>query len=134
MIGALSLDRFRVWEIVSYAWTEVGIEEDECRELAVAGNIGPADLAAVDRIFFRDVCGSFALDSFLVFPLMLWMLMPDWGFNETYLRERMERWYARPYWRHFVNPLRVLGYPVALLFAWRYRSMLRRVVLKRAGA
>jgi hypothetical protein len=38
-------------------------------------------------------------------------------------KRRMERWYAAPYWS-----LALLGYPVALLFAWRYRSMLRRAV------
>lgn len=50
-------------------------------------------------------------------PLMLWMRMPDWGYSEEYLRTRMERWYSRPYWMNFLNPLRWLGYPLAILMA-----------------
>lgn len=129
------MDSYTVWEIISYAWTEIGIEDDECLTLVRKGGITVADLDEVDRLFFRDICASFAFDSFLVFPLMLWMLMPDWGYNEKYLRRRMRRWYGRPYWSHFLNPLRVLGYPVALFFAWGYRSMLRRAVhVAQAGA
>ncbi len=122
------MDHYRVWEIFSYAWSEIGIDDVECDHLVRMGAIGVSDLAEVDRLFFRDVCASFAVDSFLVFPLMLWMIMPDWGFSEAYLRRRMNRWYARPYWSHFLNPLRVLGYPVALVFGWSYRRMFRRVV------
>lgn len=122
------MERYRIWEIVSYAWSEIGIDDDECRSLVRKGDIGVADLAEADRLFFRDVCASFAVDSFLVFPLMLWMLMPDWGFSDEYLQRRMTRWYAKPYWTHFLNPLRILGYPVALFFAWRYRTMIRRAV------
>ena len=59
---------------------------------------------------------------------MLWMFMPDWGFEEAYLRRRIARWYSRPYWLHFLNPLRILGYPIALLFAWKYRTMLRGAI------
>jgi hypothetical protein len=122
------MDKYYVWEIISYAWTEIGIEDDECMDLVVKGGIGPEHLRAVDRIFFKDVCASFAFDTFLVFPLMLWMLMPDWGYDEAYLRKRMERWYGRPYWVHFLNPLRWFGYPLAVLMALKYRSMLHRVV------
>jgi hypothetical protein len=128
------VDRYRVWEILSYAWSEIGIEDEECRSLVRKGEIKAFDLPEADKLFFRDVCASFAVDSFLVVPLMLWMLMPDWGYSEEYLRNRMARWYSKPYWRHFINPLRVLGYPVALLFAWRYRSMLRRAVRAESGA
>ncbi len=122
------MKRFLVWQIFSYAWTEIGIDDDECLTLVRQGEIGVADLAEIDRLFFRDVCASFAVDSFLVFPMMLWMIMPDWGFSDEYLQRRMARWYAKPYWLHFVNPLRICGYPVALLFAWGYRAMVRRAV------
>ena len=117
--------RFCVWEIISFAWTEIGIEDDECSYLADKAGIRRVHLDAVDRIIFRDVCASFALDSILVIPF--WMLMPDWGYSEEYLRKRMERWYARPYWMHFLNPIRWFGYPIAVLMSSKYRTMLRRV-------
>jgi hypothetical protein len=118
-----------VWEILSYSWTEIGIDESMCARMARDADITIADLPQIDRIFFRDVCAAFAVQSFLVFPLMLWMLMPDWGFDDVWLAEKMEHWYARPYWSHMLNPIRLVGYPVSILFALRYRSMLRRVVL-----
>ncbi|MCA3000689.1 MAG: hypothetical protein ING66_17030 [Rhodocyclaceae bacterium] len=123
------IDRYYVWEIISYAWTEIGIEDRECKALVEKGGIGANHLAAVDRIIFGDVCASFAVDTFLIFPLMLWIIMPDWGYTEEYLRKRMERWYSRPYWAHFLNPVRWLGYPLAVLMALRYRAMLRRAAV-----
>ena len=122
------IDVYAVWEFLSYAWTEVGIEDDECTLMALKTGASVTSLGEVDLIFFRDVCASFAVDSFLIMPLMLWMIMPDWGYNEKYLRKRMTDWYQRPYWMHFLNPLRVLGYPIALLFALRYRAKFRKAV------
>lgn len=122
------MDRYYVWEIISYAWTEIGIKEDECLRLVEKSGIRSEDLAEVDRICFRDVCGSFAYDSFLIFPLFLWMNMPDWGYNEEYLKKRMSTWYSRPVWHHFLNPMRWFGYPVALLLALKCRAMLHRTV------
>jgi hypothetical protein len=122
------IDVYKTWEFISYAWTEIGIEQDECKSLAREARITPNTLNQADRIFFRDVCASFAVESFLIFPLMLWMIMPDWAYREDYLRNRMKKWYARPYWTHFLNPLRILGYPIAVLFAFEYRSKLRKAV------
>jgi hypothetical protein len=121
------MDRYHVWEIISYAWTEIGIEDKECVDLVRKGAITGEHLREVDRIVFRDVCASFAVDTVLNIPLM-GMLMPDWGYNQEYLRKRLERWYSRPYWTNFLNPLRLLGYPLAVLLALKYRSMLRRSV------
>lgn len=122
------IDVYKVWEFISYAWTEIGIDNDECNSLARDTMASVGDLACLDRIFFRDICASFAVDSFLLFPLMLWMLMPDWGYKEEYLRKRVKAWYERPYWQHFLNPLRVLGYPIAVLFALGYRAKLRKAI------
>jgi hypothetical protein len=122
------MDKYYVWEIISYAWTEIGIEDAECDVLVEKGDIKAQHLADVDSIIFRDVCASFAFDSFLIFPLMLWMIMPDWGHSEESLRKRIERWHSRPYWTRFLNPMRLLGYPIAVLLALKYRTMLRRSV------
>jgi hypothetical protein len=127
-------DVYRVWEAISYAWTEIGIEDEECRAIAQKAAMRPEHLPEIDKIFFKDVCASFAVDSFLIIPLMFWMIMPDWGYSETYLRKRMLDWYAKPYWSHFLNPVRILGYPVAVFFALSYRSMLRKAVHANASA
>jgi hypothetical protein len=122
------MDRYYIWEIISYAWTEIGIEDSECRTLVAKGDISHEHLNAIDRIIFQDVCASFAFDTFLIFPLMLWMIMPDWGYSEKYLRKRMEQWYDRPYWVHLLNPMRWFGYPLAVLMALKYRTMLRKAI------
>lgn len=126
MSKSSQIDTYPVWEILSYAWTEIGIETDECKTLLDKGQITPSDFHQVDLIIFKDICASFAVDTFLIFPLMLWMIMPDWGHSESYLRDRMNKWYAKPYWTHFLNPLRLLGYPLAVFMALSYRSKLRK--------
>ncbi|MES2510689.1 MAG: hypothetical protein V4625_12220 [Pseudomonadota bacterium] len=129
---ASDIDVYKVWEFFSYAWTEIGIEGSECDSLAREARVTANNLNQVDRIFFRDVCASFAVDSFLIFPLMLWVIMPEWGYAENYLRNRVRRWYEKPYWMHFVNPFRILGYPIAVLFAFSYRSKIRRSAVANA--
>lgn len=126
------MDKFYVWEIFSHAWSEIGIEDDECKALLIKGCINAQDIPEIERIYYRDICASFAVDSFLIFPMMLWMLMPDWGFNEKYLRARMIQWYARPYWVNFINPLRFLGYPIAIGFSFKYKRMVTRLLRENA--
>lgn len=118
-----------VWEVVSYAWTEIGIDQAECDRLVRRFGLGPANVDAARRICFRDAAASFGFETFLVFPLFLWMLMPDWGYGETYLRRRILNWRKRPLIWHFANPLRVLAYPLALLLALPQWRMLRKSLL-----
>ena len=113
---------------MSYAWTEIGIEDSECEALVKKGNITPADLKQVDKIIFLDVYPAFSVLSFLVFPCCLWILMPDWHWDDEAIDKRMSRWYQLPYWLHLLNPIRWLGYPVTLVLASKYRRMLHRAV------
>jgi hypothetical protein len=130
--GASPLEpwRFAVWDIMSYAWTEIGITQDECDALVAHHGLGAIPLAEIRRVVYRDVCASFAHDTFLIFPLMAWMLMPDWGYDAAYLRRRAAAWEARPAWRHWLNPLRAFGYPMAVLFSASQWRMLRRAHAK----
>lgn len=52
------MDTYYVWEIISYAWTEIGIGDKECQDLVQEGGISKSDLSQVDRIYFKDVCAS----------------------------------------------------------------------------
>lgn len=128
------MNKSKVWEIMSYSWTEIGLTDAEYFRMAKTIEFEPRDWNELDRIIFKDVCASFAVDSFLAFPLCLWMLMPDWGFDINYLRERIKRWYSKPYFVHFLNPLRLLGYPVAILFALSGRKKLKSALRKMYGA
>ena len=128
MLAALGvyMDRLKIWSVASYAWTEIGLDDDEYPKHAEAIQEDFADWKTVNAIFTKDVCGSFAVDTFLIFPCMLWMIMPDWGYEEEYLKSRMDKWYSKPYWFHFLNPARLLGFPLALVFSMGVRRKLKR--------
>lgn len=111
---------------MSYAWTEIGLEEEDFSQHAVEIYECYKDWQKVSSIITKDVCGSFAIESFLLFPCMLWMIMPDWEYDLDCLKMRMEKWYSKPFWVHFLNPLRILGYPVALLLSWPVRKNLKK--------
>lgn len=115
------MDTSQVWAFFSYAWTQTCADEDACRSFVRQTHIGMADLRVVERLLFKDICASFAVDS-------LWLLFPDWGYDAADLQQQISRWHARPYGWHLLNPLRLLGYPIALHLAWPYRAMLRRCV------
>lgn len=119
---------YLVWETVSMAWTEIGLEPSDYPAIAEKLKNEGATWPEVRTIALRDVCGSFAVDSFLIIPCMLWMIMPDWGYNEDYLRTRMQRWNGRPLWVSCLNPLRIIGYPVALLFSMGVLIRLKRAL------
>lgn len=128
------MDKYVVWEIFSYAWTEIGIDGDEFNQLADQADLTIDDIPAVNRMFFKDVCLAFGLESFLVLPCMLWMLMPDWGFDKEWLHRRVDRWYGRPYFLNVLHPIRLLGYPVSLFFATGHLLKLRRAIRQNAKA
>lgn len=102
-----TLDTYQVWDVISCAWTEIGLDDDEFKTIAQKASLKPEHLPQIDRIFFKDICASFAVDSLLIFQLMIWMLIPDWGYSERYLRKRVLDWYSRPYWKNFLNPIKI---------------------------
>ena len=119
------MDHFDIWDVVSYAWTEIGLEESDYPKYAETIHAQYDDWESVNRVIIRDVCASFAVDSFLIIPCMAWMIMPDWGYEPEYLRKRMSEWYSKPYWMHFINPIRILGYPIALVLSRGVRKKLK---------
>ena len=127
------MDKYYLWEIMSYSWTEVGISDEEYRDLAKKARITPAMLGEVDRIIFRDIALAFALESWFIIP-PLWVLLPDWGFSEEFIRKRMQRWYSVPYAFHVLNPFRIVAFPVSVLFLLSGRSKLRAAVRENARA
>ena len=124
------MDNFVIWDVISYAWTEIGLQKNEYPDYAEKIREHHKDWKTVNKIIIRDVCASFAFDTFLILPCMLWMIMPDWGYDEEYIRNRMNKWYSRPYLLHFLNPMRVLGYPIALLFSLSVRTKLKNAFIK----
>ncbi len=121
-MSIMDLD-FKVWEAISYAWTEIGLGDDEYPDIAKSIRDIEPNWEKVNSIILRDVCSSFAVDSILVIPF--WMMMPDWSYDEGYITQRIRRWKSRPYWLHFINPIRILGYPISLFFSYGVRKKLK---------
>lgn len=120
------MDNFLIWNTVSMAWTEIGLNDKDYPVIAAKLKQDYGNWEEIREVAFKDVCGSFAISSLsilLVFiPLIGFFLvtpMPDWGYDEKYLREKMQSWQSKPRWVHYINPFRALGYPIALLFAIR---------------
>jgi hypothetical protein len=114
-----------IWDTISMAWTEIGLDDDDYPRIADQLLSQAVSWEEIQEISIRDVCGSFAFDTFLIVPCMLWMIMPDWGYNQDYLRKRIHKWNSKPIWVHFLNPLRILGYPLAILMSRGVRSRLK---------
>lgn len=126
------MEHFLIWNTVSMAWTEVGLSQDDYPAIATELKAAYASWDEVNEVILGDVLGSFALESAL-FPLALVPLVgmllitpfPDWGYEESYLRKRIDRWQRLPRWRHYMNPIRIIGYPLAYIFSLSLRHRLR---------
>lgn len=114
-----------LWEVMSYTWADSTLTEQELRTYSRALRKVFSSWKDINRVATTDICGAFAVDSFLIFPCMFWFIMPDWQYDTEYLKQRRCRWYARPKWLYFCNPFRVLGYPIALLMSWPARRKLK---------
>lgn len=116
---------FLIWEYLSYAWSELGLDSSEYQIYACKLKAYDSNWRDVERVMLQDVCASFAIESFLLFPCCLWMILTDWGYNEAYLKGRMKAWYAKSRWRYWLNPIRWLGYVVALIVSYNMRKKLK---------
>lgn len=114
------------------AWTEIGLDDKEYAEVALNLRATYSSWEEVNGIILGDVLGSFALDSAILLlafiPLIGLLLIspfPDWGYDERYLRKRLADWQRKPRWVHYLNPFRLIGYPVGYLFSLALRLKLK---------
>lgn len=124
---------FLVWKIFSSVWTESGFDAQDLTHFSEIKQNYPywSDLRTV---IYRDVLGYFALPSFcmlfvwipIVSSLFLIAALPDWEFENTWLQRKMQKWYAIPWWMHYLNPLRWIGYFIAFGMAYRVINCLKR--------
>lgn len=124
--------RLLIWDTIAMAWTEVGLEDEDYPRIAKQLIATGLSWQQIERIAMEDVCGAFAVDSFLIMPCMLWMLMPDWGYSDEFLLARIKKWHSKPRWQQFLNPFRCFGYPIARAMSFSVRRQLKRAYLQRA--
>ena len=122
-----------VWDTVSMAWTEIGIFDNEYPKIAGELRKHFSSWDEIATIIDRDVVPAFSARMALLLlglvsliGLLLIAPFPDWGYDEDWLRQRIARWHARRLWLHWCNPLRIVGYPIAWLFAIGIRLKLKR--------
>jgi hypothetical protein len=131
------MDKFAVWHTFSATWTEIGLDGDDIAHDAKTLRNSYQDWGDIDKIIFRDICLSFSIESALVlvavFPPLILLVgvspWPDWGYETEYLNNRAKKWYSTPYWLHLLNPIRLVGYPLAVLFVLSLRSKLKKSFL-----
>jgi hypothetical protein len=131
---------FLIWGTVSMAWTEIGLLDGDYPKIARELCATYDRWDEVDSVILGDVVGSFALESaFLplgLVPLIGMFLItpfPDWGYEEAYLKRRMLRWKRSPRWMHYLNPLRLAGYPLAFLISFPLRHRLKKAYIRERG-
>ena len=147
------MDNFKIWDYGSMAWTEIGLDESEYPKYADEIKETHSEWKQVNKILTLDVCGSFAFESgifllgfllpfllgffvhegfFGLFAISIFFItpMPDWGYDDDYLKERMHKWESRPRLVHFLNPIRIIGFPAALLLTINMRSRLKHEFTK----
>ena len=110
------MNKEQIWIFISYWWTEIGLSEEEIDDLFGRMNINPNNLSEVRKAIFWEYCGAFAMYTLWSF-LTIGIILPDWGFEEKYVRSKVFNWLRRPVIFSLFNPLWLLGYLLACLIA-----------------
>lgn len=118
------MNKEQVWLAMSYSWSEIGLNSREYGVFAEKIAAKPDEIGEIRKVVFWEVCGAFAV--FTIFALLtMGMVLPDWGFKDEYTLEKVSRWMRRPLLLSLLNPLWLVGYPLACLFAiggWKMLS------------
>lgn len=131
------MDHLIVWNAVSMAWTEIGLPDEDYDKIAADLQLSYTSWSEIDDIIKGDVLGSFASTSLLLLLAMVsfigifFVSLPDWGYEEAELRKRMVNWSTMPRWKRYLNPMLIVGYPLAWLLSISVRKKLKNAFLRR---
>ena len=125
------MNREKIWEAMSYAWTEIGLDDKDFQRFGYEISAQPEDMPEFNRAVFWETCGAFAVETTFAL-LLLGMTLPDWYFPEA--EKKVSCWLRRPLILSLVNPLWIVGYPISCLMAFKYWVQLRRAVTSSACA
>jgi len=122
-----------VWEVLAQFWVDTWYDEGQLDQFAERLARCGFSIRELDRIAYREVCGTFAIFTLAVFA-SAGMALPDWCFPEDQARKKTAVWLSRPSILSWLNPFWVVGYFAARAFlrpSWRD---LRDRVAQRLGA
>lgn len=105
--------RQRAWEVFAQVWVDTSYDEQDLAQFAGIlrqTGLSPRELR---RIAYFEVCGAFATFSVAVL-LSAGMALPDWLYPEAQARREVADWLARPLAMSLLNPVWLLGYPLAV--------------------
>ena len=117
------MNREKVWEVASYAWTEIGLRQEDFVRFAGEAQLSLGSDRALAHAVFWQVCGAFAIETVLAL-LLMGITLPDWFFPEP--EQKVARWLRRPLLLSLLNPLWLVGYPLSCLLVFSYWYRLRR--------
>lgn len=117
--------RWLIWDYVTLSWSEIGIDTDEFPSYFGKIEKHYANWHEIQPII-RDTSLCFAPQMPLMF--LFFPIIPDWGYNKDYLLEKIQKWHTTPKSRIWLNPLRLIGYPLANLMAMGYIRRLKNSI------
>lgn len=133
LLGFILMEDLEIWDIASMAWTEIGLDNSEYPKLAEKLIEKNLDWSYINKIILVDVCGSFSIASASILLILIPVLglflitpIPDWGYEEEHLKEKIKKWKKYPIFIHFLNPARLIGYPLSVLMVLGVRKKLKK--------
>ena len=123
------MNRKVLWISISYAWTEVGLENDEFLKYATRINAQPEDIGLIKKEYLFVILPAFATEAMCAF-LSMGMTLPDWGFREGYVVGKIKKWHRKPTYKKALNPLWIVAYPIAFLFSFSHYLKIRSAIIK----
>ena len=115
--------RWLIWDYVSMSWTEIGLGKDEFPQYIQKIQQHYPNWQDVKPIV-NDVLLAFV--SVIPFMFVFFPIIPDWGYDKDYLLNKIQKWQDLPTWRIWLNPLRWLGYALAIMMSLSYVRKLKK--------
>ncbi len=123
------MNREYVWMAMSYAWTEIGIVGSEYEDYAHKIAAHESEMGEFKRAVFFEIIPAFAVDTIFAFTF-IGINLPDWSFDSDYLNNKVNKWLKRPLVLSLLNPIWLIGYPLAIIISFAQYVKLRKAVIK----
>ena len=122
-----------IWQYFSFAWTEVGLGEDDILQYAQQLQAHQVIWADIENVFYRQVLWGFAWHSLcmcvVIIPIVGMLIMahvlPEWQFEEKYLQKKMQHIQQKA-WLYYLNPVCWFGYILAWMMSYGLFKKLKR--------